>query len=39
MLSAYDATYVELSMRLGVALASFDQGLTGAAGAVGVETH
>lgn len=38
-LSAFDATYLELSMRLGVALATFDQGLTRAAGAVGVETR
>ena len=37
-LSAYDATYLELSMRLGTTLATFDQGLTRAASAAGVET-
>ena len=38
-LSAYDATYLELSMRLGIGLATFDQGLMRAATAVGVETR
>lgn len=36
-LSAYDATYVELAMRVGGPIASFDRHLAKAAGAVGIE--
>jgi len=36
-LTAYDATYLELAMRLGGPLASFDQHLAKAAGDVGIE--
>ena len=35
-LSSYDASYLELAHRLGASLASFDQRLNRAAGAVGV---
>jgi predicted nucleic acid-binding protein len=36
-LSAYDATYLELAMREGLALATQDDDLRAAAGRVGVE--